>query len=109
MFDYFIYMINIALLDGSCKNCAHLFSALEEVMASTAPVAILFTSDGSILLYMEDRFLIENIYPQESLDLKEDSVIQVEKEQRRKHRKETKKHIKLPKSNLKVVYKRPGK
>ena len=53
-------MVNLQLLDGSCKNCARLFAALEETMASNAPVAIVFTSDGSIILYMEDRFLIES-------------------------------------------------
>ena len=47
MFDYVNYVPNLQLLDGSCENCIRLFAALEEIMATDTPVAIVLTSDGS--------------------------------------------------------------
>ena len=76
-------MVDLQLLDESCKNCARLFTALEEIMASNAPVAIVFTSDGSLILYMEDRFLIESVPKEKTTNSDQNLPILTGKEKRR--------------------------
>ena len=100
-------MVNLQLLDESCKNCARLFTALEETMASNAPVAIVFTSDGSIILYMEDRFLIESV-PKETTDFDQNLPILTGKERRRRRSKENpEKRIRTPKGDFSIIYSGP--
>ena len=97
-------MVNLQLLDGSCKNCARLFAALEETMASNAPVAIVFTSDGSIILYMEDRFLIESTPQGKTTDSGQDLPIPTGKEKRRRFKENSEKRIRVPKSDFSIIY-----
>ncbi len=103
MFDYINYMPNLQLLDGSCENCIRLFAALEEIMATDAPVAIVLTSDGSIVLYMEDRFLVENI-PQKKSNSDQNFPKLTGKEKKRRFKENPGKRIKIPKGNFSMIY-----
>jgi len=104
MFDYVNYVPNLQLLDGSCENCIRLFAALEEIMATDAPVAIVLTSDGSIVLYMEDRFLVENIPQKKNVDPDQNLPTLTGKEQKRRFKENPGKRIKIPKSNFSMIY-----
>ena len=104
MFDYVNYVPNLQLLDGSCENCIRLFAALEEIMATDAPVAIVLTSDGSIVLYMEDRFLVENIPQKKNVDPDQNLPTPTGKEQKRRFKENPGKRIKIPKSNFSMIY-----
>ena len=104
MFDYVNYVPNLQLLDGSCENCVRLFAALEEIMATDAPVAIVLTSDGSIVLYMEDRFLVENIPQKKNVDPDQNLPTPTGKEQKRRFKENPGKRIKIPKSNFSMIY-----
>ena len=97
-------MVNLQLLDESCKNCARLFTALEETMASNAPVAIVFTSDGSIILYMEDRFLIESIPKEKPTDPDQNLPILTGKEKRRRFKENPEKRIRTPNGDFSIIY-----
>ena len=100
-------MVNLKLLDESCKNCARLFTALEETMASNAPVAIVFTSDGSIILYMEDRFLIESVPKEKTTNSDKNLPILTGKEKRRRFKENPEKRIRVPKSDFSIIYSGP--
>jgi len=104
MFDYVNYVPNLQLLDGSCENCIRLFAALEEIMATDAPVAIVLTSDGSIVLYMEDRFLVENIPQKKNVDPDQNLPTLTGKEQKRRFKENPGKRIKIPKGNFSMIY-----
>ena len=104
MFDYVNYVPNLQLLDGSCENCIRLFAALEEIMATDAPVAIVLTSDGSIVLYMEDRFLVENIPQKKNVDPDQNLPTPTGKEQKRRFKENPGKRIKIPKGNFSIIY-----
>ena len=104
MFDYVNYVPNLQLLDGSCENCIRLFAALEEIMATDAPVAIVLTSDGSIVLYMEDRFLVENIPQKKNVDPDQNLPTPTGKEQKRRFKENPGKRIKIPKGNFSMIY-----
>ena len=104
MFDYVTYVPNLQLLDGSCENCIRLFAALEEIMATNAPVAIVFTHDGSIVLYMEDRFLIENVSKEKNVNPDQNLPTLTGKEQKRRFKENPGKRIKIPKSNFSMIY-----
>ena len=104
MFDYVNYVPNLQLLDGSCENCVRLFAALEEIMATDAPVAIVLTSDGSIVLYMEDRFLVENIPQKKNVDPDQNLPTLTGKEQKRRFKENPGKRIKIPKGNFSMIY-----
>lgn len=104
MFDYVNYVPNLQLLDGSCENCIRLFAALEETMATDAPVAIVFTHDGSIVLYMEDRFLVENISQKKTVDRDQNLSTLTGKEQKRRFKESPGKRIKVPKGNFSMIY-----
>ncbi len=104
MFDYITYVVNLQLLDGSCENCVRLFAALEETMATKAPVAIVFTHDGSIVLYMEDRFLIENVSKKKSIKPNQNSSTLTGKERTRRFKENPGKHIRIPKGNFTIAY-----
>ena len=97
-------MPNLQLLDGSCENCIRLFAALEEIMATDAPVAIVLTSDGSIVLYMEDRFLVENIPQKKNVAPDQNLPTPTGKEQKRRFKENPGKRIKIPKSNFSMIY-----
>ena len=97
-------MPNLQLLDGSCENCIRLFAALEEIMATDAPVAIVLTSDGSIVLYMEDRFLMENIPQKKNVDPDQNLPTPTGKEQKRRFKENPGKRIKIPKGNFSMIY-----
>ena len=99
-------MDSFQLLDGSCQNCIRLFAALEETMTKTGPVAILFIPDGSIVLYMEDRFQVRNKSSErgESRDENPPPFL-TGKEARRRPKKPTEKQINIPNSNLEIIYK----
>ena len=97
-------MQNLQLLDGSCENCVRLFSALEEIMATNAPVAIVFTSDGSIVLYMEDRFLIENITQEKNVKPNQNQPAATGKESKRRFKENSVKRIRIPKGNFNIIY-----
>lgn len=100
-------MDSFQLLDGSCQNCIRLFAALEETMTKTGPVAILFIPDGSIVLYMEDRFQVRNKRSGrgESRDENPPPFL-TGKEARRRPKKTTEKQINIPNSNLEIIYKK---
>ena len=106
MFDYYSSMVNLHLIDGSCENCTQLFAALEELMAETGPVAILFTAEGSIVLYMEDRFILENRTPEKSSSTQENPSLLTGKEYRRRSKNKVGKRINIPNSNLEIIYKK---
>jgi len=95
---------NLQLLDGSCENCVRLFSALEEIMATNAPIAIVFTSDGSIVLYMEDRFLIENIPQEKNVKPNQNQPTATGKESKRRFKENSVKRIRIPKGNFNIIY-----
>lgn len=97
-------MVDLQLLDESCKNCARLFTALEETMASNAPVAIVFTSDGSIILYMEDRFLIESVPKEKTTDSDQNLPILTGKEKRRRFKENPEKRIRTPNGDFSIIY-----
>ena len=97
-------MVNLQLLDESCKNCARLFTALEETMASNAPVAIVLTSDGSIILYMEDRFLIESDPQEKTTDSDQNLPIPTGKEKRRRFKENPGKRIRTPQGDFSIIY-----
>ena len=97
-------MQNLQLLDGSCENCVRLFSSLEEIMATNAPVAIVFTSDGSIVLYMEDRFLIENIPQEKNVKPNQNQPTATGKESKRRFKENSVKRIRIPKGNFNIIY-----
>jgi len=100
-------VVNLQLLDESCKNCARLFTALEETMASNAPVAIVFTSDGSIILYMEDRFLIESVPKEKITDSDQNLPILTGKEKRRRFKENPERRIRTPNSDFSIIYSGP--
>ena len=104
MFDYVNYVPNLQLLDGSCENCIRLFAALEEIMATNAPVAIVFTHDGSIVLYMEDRFRIENVSKEKNVNPDQNLPTLTGKEQKRRFKETPGKRIKIPKGNFSIIY-----
>ena len=104
MFDYVTCVSDVQLLDGSCKNCIRLFAALEETMASNAPVAIVLTSDGSIILYMEDRFLIESDPQEKTTDSDQNLPIPTGKEKRRRFKENPGKRIRTPKGDFSIIY-----
>ena len=104
MFDYVTCVSDLQLLDGSCKNCIRLFAALEETMASNAPVAIVLTSDGSIILYMEDRFLIESDPQEKTTDSDQNLPIPTGKEKRRRFKENPGKRIRTPKGDFSIIY-----
>jgi len=108
MFDYVDYVPNLQLLDGSCENCIRLFAALEEIMATDVPVAIVLTPDGSIVLYMEDRFLIESIPQKKNDDPDQNLPTLTGKEQKRRVKENSGKRIKIPKSNFSIIYSEAG-
>ena len=97
-------MPNLQLLDGSCENCIRLFAALEEIMATDTPVAIVLTSDGSIVLYMEDRFLVENIPQKKTVTQDQNLPSPTGKEQKRRFKETPGKRIKIPKGNFSIIY-----
>ena len=97
-------MVNLQLLDGSCENCVRLFAALEEVMATKAPVAIVFTHDGSIVLYMEEHFLIENVSKEKNVKPNQSSSTLTGKERTRRFKENSGKHIRIPKGNFTISY-----
>ncbi len=105
MFDYYLPMVNLHLIDESCENCIQLFAALEELMAKTGPVAILFTAEGSIVLYMEDRFILENKTPERSSRTQENPSLLKGKEYRRRSKNRAEKRINIPNSKLGIIYK----
>ena len=100
-------MVDLQLLDESCKNCARLFTALEEIMASNAPVAIVFTSDGSIILYMEDRFLIESVPKEKTTNSDQNLPVLTGKEKRRRFKENPEKRIRPPKGDFSIIYSGP--
>ena len=104
MFDYVTCVSDLQLLDGSCKNCIRLFAALEETMASNAPVAIVFTSDGSIILYMEDRFLIESVPKEKTTNSDQNLPILTGKEKRRRFKENPGKRIRTPQGDFSIIY-----
>ena len=106
MFGYYLLMVDLHLIDGSCENCVRLFAALEETMGETGPIAILFTPDGSIVLYMEDRFLLKNETPERSIKPDRNSPSLINKEERRRSKKASKNRIKVPNSNFEIIYKK---
>ncbi|MDP6964432.1 MAG: hypothetical protein QGI12_00730 [Acidimicrobiales bacterium] len=97
-------MPNLQLLDGSCENCIRLFAALEEIMATDAPVAIVLTSDGSIVLYMEDRFLVEDIPQKKKGNSDQNFPKLTGKEKKRRFKENPGKRIKIPKGNFSIIY-----
>ena len=100
-------MDSFQLLDGSCQNCIRLFAALEETMTKTGPVAILFIPDGSIVLYMEDRFQVRNKSSERGESRDENPPPSLTgKEARRRPKKRTEKQINIPNSNLEIIYKK---
>lgn len=73
-------------------------------MATNAPVAIVFTSDGSIVLYMEDRFLIENIPQEENVKPNQNQSTTTGKESKRRFKENSVKRIRIPKGNFNIIY-----
>jgi len=106
MFDYYLPMVDLHLIDGSCENCIRLFAALEETMRETGPIAILFTPDGSIVLYMEERFLLKNETPERNITPGRNLPSPIDKEARRRSKKTSKNRIKVPNSNFEIIYKK---
>ena len=73
-------------------------------MATNAPIAIVFTSDGSIVLYMEDRFLIENIPQEKNLKPNQNQSTVIGKESKRRFKENSVKRIRIPKGNFNIIY-----
>ena len=73
-------------------------------MATNAPIAIVFTSDGSIVLYMEDRFLIENIPQEKNLKPNQNQSTVIGKERKRRFKENSVKRIRIPKGNFNIIY-----
>jgi hypothetical protein len=73
-------------------------------MATGASVAIVFTHDGSIVLYMEDRFLVENISQKKTVDRDQNLSTLTGKEQKRRFKESPGKRIKVPKGNFSMIY-----
>ena len=73
-------------------------------MATNAPVAIVFTSDGSIVLYREDRFLIENIPQEENVKPNQNQSTTTGKESKRRFKENSVKRIRIPKGNFNIIY-----
>ena len=97
-------MVNLQLLDGTCESCVRLFTALEEVMATKAPVAIVFTHEGSIVLYMEDHFLTENVSKEKNVKPNQNPSTLTGKERTRRFKGNPGKHIRIPKGNFTITY-----
>ena len=106
MFGYSFPVVNLHLINGSCENCVQLFAALEETMRETGPVAILFTPGGSIVLYMEDRFLLKSETSERGTETDRNLPSPINKEQRRRSKKSAKNRIKVPDSNFEIIYKK---
>lgn len=97
-------MVDLHLIDESCENCSKLFFALEETMSTNGPIAVVITSSGSIILYMEERFLIET----------NSQIIETKNEQTpsahsgkdlKRRRLSTERRIRDPSSSFSIVYK----
>ena len=73
-------------------------------MATNAPVAIVFTSDGSIVLYMEDRFLIEDTPQEKNLKPNQNQPTVTGKESKRRFKENSVKRIRIPKGNFNIIY-----
>ena len=73
-------------------------------MATNAPIAIVFTSDGSIVLYMEDRFLIENIPQEKNVKPNQNQPTATGKESKRRFKENSVKRIRIPKGNFNIIY-----
>ena len=73
-------------------------------MATNAPVAIVFTSDGSIVLYMEDRFLIEDTPQEKNLKPNQNQPTVTGKESKRRSKENSVKRIRIPKGNFNIIY-----